>query len=46
MRDVYKEGSGVLVSEERVRANERERVCGSQFTQTKHWVITRHEDIQ
>ena len=31
-RDVYKEGSGVLASEARVRANGSERVRGSQFT--------------
>ena len=38
MQDVYKEGSGVLANEARARANERERVRGSQFTRTKQQV--------
>ena len=37
-RDVFREGSRVLASEARARANERERVRGSQFTRTKQQV--------
>ena len=35
-RDVFREGSRVLASEARARANERERVRGSQFTRTSN----------